>query len=179
MRFTQSEQLNLPCTIAQIVPGEQHSDGRRYLPLLILALPAAPPGTITQLGVVDRHHVVDPNTIGQPGNAKLVFLLSSLRLLKAPRSGLFDQTRAPEKASTMPIAYGQVIAVPIWEADREHLPYETLYTELLVDIGPGIIGVRTSTTATNLAEQIGNPRIEPGDWIAIERSRIDILGFSI
>jgi hypothetical protein len=179
MRFTQSEQLNLPCTIAKIVPGEQHSDGRRYLPLIVLELPAAPSGTITQLGVVDRHHVVDPNTIGQPGNAKLVFLLSTLRLLKAPRSGLFDQTRATKKASTTPIAYGQVIAVPTWEADREHLPYETLYTELLVDIGQGIIGVRTSTTAANLAEQIGNQRIEPGDWIVIERSRIDILGFRI
>ncbi|MDZ4721799.1 MAG: hypothetical protein SH847_25340 [Roseiflexaceae bacterium] len=179
MQFAQSEQLNLPCTFTRIVPGELHPDGRRYLPLIVLALPPTILGTITQIGVVDRHHVVDLQAEGQSGSAKLVFLLSTIRLLGEQRSGLFDRSVPPGRPSTRPTAYGQVIAVPTWEADREHLPYETLYTELLIDIGGGIIGVRTSTTAANLAEQIGHSRIEPGDWIEIERSRVDILGFSI
>jgi hypothetical protein len=52
-----------------------------------------------------------------------------------------------------------------------------LYTELLLDIGSGIVGVRTSATAESLAESLGKPRIEPGDWLRVSRSRIDILGF--
>jgi hypothetical protein len=43
MRFPSSEQLNLPCTFAQLVPGRQHPDGRRYLPLIVLRLPDARP----------------------------------------------------------------------------------------------------------------------------------------
>ena len=79
--------------------------------------------------------------------------------------------------STTPVAYGQVVSIPTWEAERTHLPYEALHTELLLDIGIGVIGVRTSATATSLAESLGKPRIEPGDWLRVSRSRIDILGF--
>jgi hypothetical protein len=183
MRFPSSDQLNLPCTFERLVPGRQHPDGRRYLPLILLRLadlsriegqPA-----VTQLGVVDRHHVVDPALEGRAGVARLVFLLSAVRLQgPAPRQGLVaDEALAAGRASTMPSAYGRVLAVPSWEAEREHLPYESLYTELLLDIGAGVVGVRTSVTAASLAEAIGKPQIEPGDWLEVRRSRIDILAF--
>ncbi|MEP7190596.1 MAG: hypothetical protein ABI901_15505, partial [Roseiflexaceae bacterium] len=83
------------------------------------------------------------------------------------------------RVSTAPTAYGRVVAVPAWEAEREHLPYESLYTELLLDIGVGIIGVRTSVTAASLAETIGKSQIEPGDWLEVRRSRIDMLAFEV
>ena len=208
MRFPSSDQLNLPCTFAQIVPGRQHPDGRRYLPLIVLRLADARPvddqPAVAALGVVDRHHVVDLALEGRAGVARLVFLLSSVRLqlgrspfhsappeLGSPERGrrveesgfrqglLAEDGLAPGRASTAPIAYGRVVAVPAWEAEREHLPYESLYTELLLDIGVGIIGVRTSVTAASLAETIGKPQIEPGDWLEVRRSRIDILAFEI
>ncbi len=57
------------------------------------------------------------------------------------------------------------------------LPYETLFTELLLDVGDGIVGVRTSLTADDMASKIGAAELEPGDWLAVARSRIDILDF--
>ena len=185
MRFPSSEQLRLPCTFAQLVPGRQHPDGRRYLPLIVLRLADARPvddrPAVAALGVVDRHHVVDLALEGRAGLARLVFLLSGVRLqVGQPRQGLVAEAGLLEgRASTAPIAYGRVVAVPSWEAEREHLPYESLYTELLLDIGAGIIGVRTSVTAASLAETIGKPRIEPGDWLEVRRSRIDILAFEV
>src|SRR5258706_3953109 len=170
MRFPLSEQLNLPCTFAQIVPGRQHPDGRRYLPLIVLRLADAWPmdnrPAVAALGVVDRHHVVDLALEGRAGVAQLVFLLSGVYLqVGQPRQGLVAEDGLTEgRASMAPIAFGRVVAVPAWEARREHLPYESLYTELLLDIGAGIIGVRTSVTAASLAETIGKPRIEPDDW---------------
>jgi hypothetical protein len=183
MRFPAREQLILPCVFERLVPGRQHPDGRRYLPLIVLRLPDAAPldgrPALTTLGVVDRHHVVDPALEGRAGLARLVFLLSEVRLQAgAPRRGLAaEEGLADRRASTAPAAYGRVVAVPAWEAEREHLPYESLYTELLLDIGAGVIGVRTSLTAASLAETIGKPRIEPGDWLEVRRSRIDILAF--
>ncbi|HEX9440320.1 MAG TPA: hypothetical protein VF909_11595, partial [Roseiflexaceae bacterium] len=168
MRFPSSEQLRLPCTFAQLVPGRQHPDGRRYLPLIVLRLADARPvdgrPAVAALGVVDRHHVVDLALEGRAGLARLVFLLSGVRLQMGPppfhssgfRQGLVAEAGLLEgRASTAPIAYGRVVAVPSWEAEREHLPYESLYSELLLDIGAGIIGVRTSVTAASLAETIG------------------------
>jgi hypothetical protein len=198
MRFPQAEQLNLPCTFERLIPGKQHPDGRRYLPLIVLRLADAPPldgrPPAIALGVVDRHHVVDPGLVGRAGRARLVFLLSSVRLQAGSppfhslrqaqgvasgfRQGLAAEDGLAEgRASTMPAAYGRVVAVPSWEAEHEHLPYESLYTELLLDIGAGVIGVRTSVTAASLAETIGKPRIEPGDWLEVRRSRVDILAF--
>jgi hypothetical protein len=183
MRFPLSEQLSLPCTFERLIPGKPHPDGRRYLPLIVLRLPGAPAAQgmapVVSLGVVDRHHVVEPALEGRAGVARLVFLLSSVRLQDPPpRQGLLaEQGLAEGRASTMPLAYGQVVAVPSWEAEREYLPYESLYTELLLDIGAGVVGVRTSVTAASLAETIGKPRIEPGDWLEVQRSRIDILAF--
>ncbi|MEO7913537.1 MAG: hypothetical protein ABIV47_28125 [Roseiflexaceae bacterium] len=190
MRFPLSEQLNLPCTFAQLVPGQQHPDGRRYLPLIVLRLADARPvdshPAVAALGVVDRHHVVDLGLEGRTGVARLVFLLSGVRLQASqPHSSGFRQGLVAEeglaagRVSTAPIAYGRVVAVPAWEAERQHLPYESLYTELLLDIGAGVIGVRTSLTAASLAETIGKPQIEPGDWLEVRRSRIDILAFEV
>jgi len=185
MRFPLSEQLRLPCTFAQLVPGRQHPDGRRYLPLIVLRLPNARPvddhPALAALGVVDRHHVVDLVLEGRAGVARLVFLLSGVSLqVGQQRQGLVaEDGLAAGRASTAPIAYGRVVAVPAWEAEREHLPYESLYTELLLDIGAGIIGVRTSVTAASLAETIGKPQIEPGDWLEVRRSRVDILAFEV
>ena len=185
MRFPLSEQLSLPCTFAQLVPGRQHPDGRRYLPLIVLRLADARPvddqPAVAALGVVDRHHVVDLALEGRTGVARLVFLLSGVYLqVGEPRQGLVAEAGlAAGRVSTAPIAYGRVVAVPSWEAEREHLPYESLYTELLLDIGVGVIGVRTSVTAASLTEMIGKPQIEPGDWLEVRRSRIDMLAFEI
>jgi hypothetical protein len=178
MLFPNTTQLALPCHFERIVAGELHADGRRYLPLLVFGPPQATPESVVHLGVVDRHHRVDQALAGRHGTARLVFLLSTLRVLETPRTGLFDSTQQPGRASTMPEAYGKVLAVPTWETDAGHLPYETLYTELLLDIGIGVVGVRTSTTAISLNNQLGKQQIEPGDWVSVTRSRVDILGFS-
>jgi hypothetical protein len=182
MRFPDTDRLNLPCTFERLVPGKLHPDGRRYLPLIVLELPdmqQSDRAMVSTLGVVDRHHVVDPTLVGRTGVARLVFLLSNVRLQKSPpRQGLVPEDKLEVgRASIAPTAYGRVVAVPSWEAERQHLPYESLYTELLLDIGVGVVGVRTSVTAASLDETIGKPRVEPGDWLEVGRSRIDILGF--
>jgi hypothetical protein len=180
MRFPDADKLALPCVFEQIVPGRLHPDGRRYLPLILLGLPPQTDleGTRT-LGIVDRHHVVDPALAGRKGVARLVFLLSSVHIQVPPfRQGLEDAAGfGAGGMSTAPVAYGQVVSIPTWEAERTHLPYEALHTELLLDIGIGVIGVRTSATATSLAESLGKPQLEPSDWLRVSRSRIDILGF--
>ncbi|MFL5801175.1 MAG: hypothetical protein ACJ8CR_05475 [Roseiflexaceae bacterium] len=183
MRFPSADQLALPCRFERFVPGRLHTDGRRYLPLLVLKLTDAPPAgalSVPLLSVVDRHHIVDPALEGHAGVARLVFLLSNLRLQEPPRQGLeAEEGLAAGRVSTAPVAYGRVVAVPTWEAEQQHLPYESLYIELLLDIGLGIIGVRTNATAASLTERLGKPRIEPGDWVRVWRSRIDILAFEI
>jgi hypothetical protein len=180
MRFPAIDQLVLPCRFESFMAGKLHTDGRRYLPLILLRLPEPPAGAqaVPLLGVVDRHHVVDAALEGCDGIARLVFLLSNVRLQESPRQGLEDEaTLTDGRASTAPIAYGRVVAVPTWEAEQQHLPYESLYTELLLDVGVGVVGVRTNATADSLAERLGKSRIEPGDWLRVWRSRIDILGF--
>ncbi|MEN9937475.1 MAG: hypothetical protein RLZZ387_4054 [Chloroflexota bacterium] len=179
MRFPALDQVALPCTFEAVVPGKLHADGRRYLPLIVLRLAAAQgDGRAALLGVVDRHHVVDHALIGRSGVARLVFLLSAVRLQDPPRQGFFAEPEAlPDRPVTAPLAYGQVTAVHAWEAERQHLPYESLYTELVLDVGRATIGVRTSATAASLAESIGKEQITPGDWLSVSRSRVDILGF--
>ena len=168
------------CTFAGIVPGALHADGRRYLPSIILDLAATAAAPALTIAVIDRHHVVDQSLVGCAGIAQLVFLLSVLQLQQPP----FIQAINPEvqpglrRAATRLIACGQVREVPTWEEQREHLPYEALYTELVLDVGAGTVGVRTSATASSLASTIGKQRIEPGDWLCVRRSRVDILGFS-
>jgi hypothetical protein len=139
----------------------------------------APDQTVQRLGVVDRHHVVSPEHAGRDGVARLVLLLSTFHVQHEP----FVQGLQPEpglavgRASTAPVAFGQVVNVLTWQVERGHLPYESLYAELLLDIGVGVVGVRTSMTAPDLAAAIGTPQVEPGDWLEVQRSRVDILGF--
>jgi hypothetical protein len=181
MRFPSADQLALPCRFERFVPGKPHADGRRYLPLIVLKLTNTPPAgslAVRLLGVVDRHHVVDPALEGREGVARLVFLLSNVQIQESPRQGLeAAEGLAEGRASIAPVAYGRVVAVPTWEAEQQHLPYESLYTELLLDIGLGVVGVRTNATAASLTEHLGKPRLDPGDWIRVWRSRIDILAF--
>lgn len=186
MNFPYSEELMLPCTFERIVQGELHRDGRRYLPLLLFRIDTLKSaGEIEQitpdgmlLGVVDRHHKVDLAHVGQRGTVRLVFLLGRVRVQTgAPRQGFVSETGDSARASTRPGAFGRVVRVPAWEAERSHLPYEALYTELTLDVGGATIGVRTSATAGNLRETIGKETIEPGDWAEVGESRIDILGF--
>jgi hypothetical protein len=172
-RFPQLDELRLPATFVRYVPGRLHPDGRRYLPLLIFDV-----GLETQIGVVDRHHLVAADLEGRRGSARLVFLLSSVKL-QPP--GVQRRALVPEmvgdRASTAPEAFGRVVAVPTWEEQRGTLQFESLYTELLLDVGLGVVGVRTAATAERLAETLGKERLEVGDWIGVGRSRIDILGF--
>src|ERR1051325_11683881 len=152
MRFASFDQLALRCRFERFVPGRLHGDGRRYLPLILLRPPEMPDvATVPTLAIVDRHHVVDPALEGHEGVARLVFLLSSVRLLEPPlRRGLVAEDGQDEgTCSTAPVAYGRVVAVPTWEAEQQHLPYESLYAELLLDIGIGVVGVRTSATAAS------------------------------
>lgn len=171
MRFPMLERVALPVVFETFIPGQPHADGRRYLPILLLKMKNG-----VELGVVDRHHYVDTKLAGRSGIARLVFLLSNIRLqpTNEQRQGIFAGGGG---LMSVPEAYGQVIAVPSWEAQSGHLPYDSLYTELLVDVGEGTVGVRTSITANDLAATIGKPQFEVGDWIHVARSRVDILGF--
>jgi hypothetical protein len=183
MRFPQLEEVGLPAVFESVIPGKLHADGRRYLPVVVLRLPDH--GDL-RIGVVDRHHVVDTDLAGRAGLARLVFLLSVVQVQEPPaRQGVFAEEGAAQGVSRAPLACGRVTAVPTWEMEREHLPYESLYTELILDVGGATVGVRTSATAASLAETIGlgtgstigKPRIEPGDWLCVRRSRVDILAF--
>jgi hypothetical protein len=185
MRFPHVEELHVPCTFAAYLPGRLHPDGRRYLPLIVLRLAATgntarnvtPEGLL--LGVVDRHHRVAEERVGTTGIAQLVCALSALQLQQEPyQIGFVPESNwRVGQPSTMPTIYGRVAKVISWEAEHERLAYESLYTELLIDTGQGTVGLRTSATAANLSEQLGKERIEEGDAIVLQRSRIDILGF--
>lgn len=172
MRFPMLDQVALPVVFNSFIPGQPHADGRRYLPLLLLTLQNG-----VELMVVDRHHYVDPALAGRSGIARLVFLLSTIHLQPGQERRQGVSTGGQAGMMSVPEAFGQVIAVPSWEAQSGKLPYESLYTELLVDVGGGTVGVRTSVTADDLAATIGKPQLEVGDWIHVERSRVDILGF--
>jgi hypothetical protein len=190
MRFPLLESLYLPVIFETVVPGQLHPDGQRYLPLILLRLnaPHHPHSTAAgitppdlRLGVVDRHHRVDQMQVGQSGVAQLLFLLGTIRLQSPPyRQGFVPEPALPDhRAGTMPTLLGQVTAVPTWEVERANLPYEQLFAELLLDTGCGTVGVRSSATAGNLANVIGAAQINPGDWIEVSRSRVDILEFDI
>lgn len=175
MRFPLIEHVALPVTFERFVQGQLHRDGRRYLPQLIFKL-----ANSMRLGVVDRHHYVDPQLEGRHGIARLVLLLGDIRLQPAgeQRQGIVALADERSAIITAPAAYGQVVAVPAWEMKRGQLPYEQLYAELLLDIGAGVVGVRTSITADDLAQKIGAAQIQVGDWLHVVRApRIDVLAF--
>jgi hypothetical protein len=179
MRFPLQDKLALPCVFERLVPGRQHPDGRRYLPLIVLRPTAAGAPAAPLLGVVDRHHRVREAHVGRAGSARLVCALSTLRLQAGPpRLGLEPEPgRQPDGPSLAPLVYGRVLEVAAWEIGAGELPYERVYAELLLDIGLGLVGVRTSLTAASLAAELGKARVELGDQIELARSRIDILAF--
>lgn len=179
MRFPAHGRLDLPCVLEGLLPGRPHPDGRRYLPLLLLrpTAPTAPAGLL--LGVVDRHHYVREADQGRAGSARLVCALSALRLQRGERRGVEVEAGARGGVSTAPDIYGQVREVLAWEVGSPELPYQSLYVELLLDVGVGVVGLRTSLTAPDTAAALGKARIEAGDFVALERSRIDILGFDV
>ncbi len=174
--FPLLDRLALPATFVRFVPGDLHPDGRRYLPLLVFRLADG-----LELALVDRHHRVPAEQVGQRGALQIVSSLSQLRLQLdgARRQGFDAGLLTPGRAATAPAVYGQALAVPSWEAERGHLPYEYVYTELVLDIGGGTLGVRTAMTADDLAATIGKPQLAAGDWLAVSPSRLDVLGFRI
>jgi hypothetical protein len=186
VRFPLIDTIAIPCVFERLVPGALHPDGRRYLPLIVLRPTSAPaPGAITpaglRLGVVDRHHVVAEGDVGRAGVARLVFALSALRLQPPPyRVGLEPEAGwRPGVTSLAPTLCGQVRAVAAWEPGGEHLPYQTLYTEMAIDAGVGVVGLRTTLTAQDMVAAVGAERVAPGDWVELRRSRIDILAFEL
>lgn len=174
MRFPLSEQLTLPVTFERYVPGALHPDGRRYLPQLIFRLNSG-----MLVSVVDRHHYVDPELVGRAGSTQFVYLLSTIQLQPAGQylQGIRPESEKAGYISTAPEAYGRVVSVPSWEHRSGELPYDSLYTELLLDVGDGVVGVRTSMTAEDVTAKVGASSVVAGDWLAVSRSRIDILGF--
>jgi hypothetical protein len=183
MYFPDREKLRLACVCERVIAGKLHTDGRRYLPTVVLR-PVPSPATETSddlmIGVVDRHHRLPPDAVGRTGAAQLVAALSTLRMQTPPfRRGFVPEALwQPGAVSLAPRIFGQVKHIFTWEVEQGALPYTALYTELLLDVGHGSIGVRTSLTAADLAAAIGAERLAPGDWIVLDRSRIDLLGMS-
>jgi hypothetical protein len=178
MRFPLQDRLDLPCVFERIVPGQPHPDGRRYLPLVLLrpTAPETPDGLL--LGVVDRHDRVREADVGRAGQARLVCALSTLRLQDGQVRGVLPEPGLrPGLASTAPLIYGAVLEVAAWERGGPELPYESVYAELLLDVGLGTLGLRTTLTAPAIAAAVGKDELERGDFVALTRSRIDLLGF--
>jgi hypothetical protein len=74
MLFAAYDALDLPCHFSQLIEGEPHHDGRRYLPTIVLTPPqptdqAALP-LVPTLPVVDRHHLVDLRHVGLVGSGQ-------------------------------------------------------------------------------------------------------------
>lgn len=172
MRFPDLEQLALPVVFLAFKPGQLHPDGRRYLPLIVLKV-----AEHTLLGLVDRHDRVDPGLVSQAGIARLVVLLGVLRIQPAGRQqqGFEINDTARNSISLWPDVYGQIVAIPTWEQHRK-LGYDSLYTELVLDVGSGNVGVRTTITGADLAA-VGVAQLKVGDWVILTHSRIDILAF--
>jgi hypothetical protein len=183
MRFPLFDQLDLYARFGGVVPGKLHPDGHRYLPIIVLTLASSGNGSVRetelQLGVVDRHHRVDQGQLGTAGSARLVCALNTLRLQEEPfQRGLAPEANwQPGRISTAPSVFARVLAVPSWEFADQHLPFQRLYVELLLDIGVGTIGMRTSLTSHSIATTLGTAQIVPGDHVVLERPRIDILAW--
>lgn len=177
MRFGALTQLRLPCRFEEVIPGETHHDGRRYLPTLMLTphTTSTVASPLTPLAIVDRHHVVDLAQHGHMGTAQLVCLLAPFMLQKNTTLHGFQDVGSRVR---VPQVYGQVTHVATWEVPHTPLPYESLYCEFVIDVGGGTVGVRTHLSAPTLAAKIGTAMLVPGDWVVVTRPRIDILGFT-
>ncbi len=187
MHFPHVHELRLACVCARVIPGKLHPDGRRYLPTVVLRLTQAMDSQTSDhqtsddlmFGVVDRHHRLPADAVGRAGHAQIVAALSAVRLQTPPyRRGFVPEAGwQPGAISMAPQIFAQVRQVFAWEIEAGNLPYAALYTELLLDVGQGTIGLRTSITAPDLAATLGTERLAPGDWVILDRSRIDLLGF--
>ncbi|MEF3273713.1 MAG: hypothetical protein K6356_04825 [Chloroflexus sp.] len=180
MRFKALHQLALRCRYEQFIPGELHADGRRYLPQIVIMPLAAGPDTepATRLWLVDRHHRADPALVGHYVVARLLCALSVVQLQTPPfRAGFVPPpTCSLNVPLSEPVVYGRVVEVIAWEVQRGHLPFETLYTELVINLGEeATLGLRTTLSAPRIADLIGCERLLPGHWIEVHRSRIDLL----
>jgi hypothetical protein len=111
----------------------------------------------------------------------LVFLLSNVRLQPQGehRQAIVPERMGQDHVSTAPDVFGRVVAVPTWEVRRGELPYDVVYMELLIDVGTGVVGLRTNVTAQDLVAKLGTDRFNEGDWVQVSRSRVDILGFDV
>jgi hypothetical protein len=171
MHFPLHDHLNLPCVIEQIVPGKPHPDGRRYLPQILLR----PYGTDMLIGVVDRHHRVAAASSGQAGQARLVCAMGAVRAQTPPyRLGLEHGPGWRGGACFDPHILGRVHSIATWEPAGGPLAQATVYSELSLDLGMGLVGLRANLdpaalTATTLA---------PGDYLELTHARIDILSFT-
>jgi hypothetical protein len=172
MRFPDVALLSLPTTFVRFVPGRLHHDGSRYLPVVGLRLNDG-----RELDVVDRHHRINPDHLNSSGEARLVFLLSAIRLQPLGQMHrCLEHEGIALGAATRWIAQGQIVALPTWEHHRK-LDAETVYLEAHLDVGIGRVGVRTTLTTPNLHDLLGADQLMVGDWLIVERSRIDILAF--
>lgn len=183
MHFPHLERLSVPCVFERYQAGKLHPDGRRYLPLIILRLPASTGAAGTRpefwLSIVDRHHRVAPQLAGRQGQARLIAALGSLACPAAGAArGLYaERVLAPGYASTMPNLQGCIEDVLNWEQQQSALAQATFYAELLVDIGYGTIGLRSSATTASLEASFGKSRLSAGDCLLLRRARLDILAF--
>jgi len=174
MRFPEVQSVALPATFVEFRPGRLHPSGMRYLPLIVLRLADG-----VMLGVVDRHHRVEAADVGQAGTARLIFQLSLIQEQPPGQQVAAITPGAHERGefSIEPLVFGQIAALHTWEQHRK-LGYESVYTEMLLQVGPGTVGLRTTITGDDLDEAIGANRLREGAWIKLENSRIDILEFA-
>lgn len=171
MYFPLHDQLNLPAVIERIVPGQLHPDGRRYLPQILLR----PYGTDMLLGVVDRHHRVAAASAGQAGVARLVCAMGVVRAQTPPyRLGLEPAPGWRGGACFDPHILGRVQSIAVWEPANGPLAQATVYSELSLDLGLGLVGLRANLDPAALAATT----LTPGDYLGLTRTRIDILSFT-
>jgi hypothetical protein len=167
MYFPLYNQLKLSCIVERIVPGQPHPDGRHYLPQILLR----PAGADILLGVVDRHHRVAATAEGCVGVARLVCSMGVVRVQTPPyRLGMGITADWRGGACFDPHIQGRVDRIAVWEPAGKALAKATVYSELSLDLGLGLVGLRANLEPVALA---------PGDYLDLTRTRIDILSFTM
>jgi hypothetical protein len=170
MHFPLTEQLGIICCFEQQIPGQLHPDGRRYLPQILLR----PIRGSILLGIVDRHHRVALSDEGKTGRARLVASLGSVRSQRPPyRLGILSESASQSGITFMPTLLGHVHEVATLEAGSALLSSPSTYVELSLNIGVGLIGLRTNLSTTDFP----GGSLAPGSFLELVRTRIDILEF--
>ena len=176
MRFPAANQLHFGCRFADLLPGRLHSDGRRYLPTLILAWPTHAQQPL-HLALVDRHHRVDLDLIGQQGHAQLIFALGELTRFVGtkPSEGLHPEAGWEQRGfSSNPTVIATIEELLDWEQDPTPLSNPMIYAEMLLRFGDARVGLRTSLSATDFPAPL-----RTGEIIVLRNARLDILGFRV